>query len=90
MEDDSGISCFYPKNFEAEYDDGRAKHYLDADMYAMSAEAVPGSWVLLAKVSGKKKGKRPAAAASGGATAAVGKMTEEMKAAYRAALDACE
>ena len=95
VEDEHGFSCFYPKNFSVEYDldeeDGptSAGHYLDFDMYAQNADAEPGSWVLLTKVSGKAKGKRVATQEEQ-TEAKVKKMTKEQRAAMLAALQGYE
>ena len=64
--------------------------HLDVDMYAESADAASGSWVLLAKATGKGKGK--ANVVSNGVDAQAAKilkgLSPEMRAALQAQLDA--
>lgn len=87
--DDDDFSMYYPKNFRVAYDLDHEErdsidHYLDYEMYADSCDAPPGSWVLLAKESGKSAGKRAVSAADA-ATAKVAKMDDaELQALYAA------
>ena len=62
-------------------------HYLDAQMYAKSADASPESWVLLSDVKSKRAGKK-ALTEEAKSIAKVKRMSEAERAAMRAALDA--
>jgi hypothetical protein len=91
-DDHPEITMYVPYNFRASYyeeDDAENRSnielYLDMDEYATSANAEPGSWCILGKVSGKRKGKAPMTAAEQ-AAAKVAKMTPEERTDMLAAL----